>query len=398
MKTHLSLEQAASLAVEGLSPLGSEQTDRSAALGRTLAEDLAAPMDQPPFDRAALDGYALRAADTAGAGRDHPVQLSVVDTVYAGDIAQIPVGPGQAARVTAGAMIPAGADCVVRQEETVWGKASVPVYQRAIPCDNFCPQGEEFKAGNRLLAAGTQIDAAAIGVLASAGICHIPVLRRPSVRLLCVGDGVVYPENRCLPEGKIYASSGELLLARLTELGISQASYRLIAAHPAAVAEAIRLGANSCDFVMTAGGVSAGMKNVLYEALSLLGADPVFGRVAVQPGGSALFSRISGRPVLSLSGDPLAAAVLFERLGRPVLAALSGEDFTPRQGEAILDGAFEPAGGVRCLIHGRYIGGHIKFPEGYPRLCSLIGCNCLADLPADCGPLEPGQRISVSFL
>lgn len=118
MVTGIPLEQAVELLREGRSPLGIQRLPLGEALGRTLAEELTAPMDQPPFDRSPLDGYAIRAADTAGASREHPARLRVADTVYAGEPAARALGPGEAVRVTTGAMLPPGCDCVVRQEDT----------------------------------------------------------------------------------------------------------------------------------------------------------------------------------------------------------------------------------------------------------------------------------------
>ena len=143
MKTGIELEEAVGLITGAVSPLGAETLDLTAVLGRTLAADVAAPVANPPFDRSPLDGYALRAADTAGASRENPVRLTVVDTVYAGGVAAVPVERGQCVRIMTGAMLPKGCDCVLMQEKTDMGHPTVEIYQSLRPWDNYCYAGED---------------------------------------------------------------------------------------------------------------------------------------------------------------------------------------------------------------------------------------------------------------
>ena len=165
MRTGLTLEEAKEALCAGVTPSGPEALPLAEALGRTLGEEIAAPLDQPPFDRSPLDGYALRAADTAGACRERPVPLAVADTVYAGDAAGVPVRPGQAVRIMTGAMLPPGCDCVLRQEDTDMGSPVVRVFASLRPGDNCVHRGEDYRAGEVLLPAGTRLDAAAVGDL-----------------------------------------------------------------------------------------------------------------------------------------------------------------------------------------------------------------------------------------
>ena len=401
MKTGISLAEATALVTQGLSPLGVEELPLQQGLGRPLARDMTAPMDQPPFDRSPLDGYALRAADTAGASTDHPVSLRVVDTLYAGDVARVPVGPGEAVRVMTGAMLPQGCDCVLRQEDTDQGHPVVSIRSSLSPHDNYCFRGEDYTAGTPLLPAGAPLDAAAAGLLASAGFSSAPVYRRPSVCLLSTGDEVVSPHTHPLPPGKIYASNGDLLLARLAELGITRTGYTLLPDDPRAVADAMERGAAEYDMVITTGGVSVGVKDIFHQALPLLGAEQVFWKVMVKPGTPVMFSRYAGKPILSLSGNPFAAAVNFELLARPILAALAGDPrMLPRPCTAVLDSSFGKGGKIRRFVRGRYAGGHITLPQGHSsgQLASLIGCNCLVDIPTGSGPLSPGVQVDALLL
>lgn len=396
MITGVSLEEAVARMTSPLSPLGTESLPLGRALGRILAADASAPLDQPPFDRSPLDGYALRSPDLAGATRDHPAVLEVVDTVYAGDQARIPVKPGQAVRIMTGAMLPPGCDCVVPQEDTDRGNP-VSVFASLKPFQNYVYQGEDYRKGTLLLGKGTRLDAAALGVLASAGLTEAEMYRRPRVGLLTTGDEVVSPGTP-LPTGKIYGSNQMLLAARLAELGFERET-----AHrgddPSAVAEAMKQLLKSCDVLITTGGVSVGDKDIFHQALPLLRAEQVFWRVDLKPGTPAMYSVWQDKPILSLSGNPFAAFTTFELLARPLLAALSGEE-GPRWGEGVLDTPFPKASPRRRFIRGRYENGHITLPEGHSSgmLASLVGCNCLAELPAGSPPAEAGTRVRILLL
>lgn len=402
MRTLISLEEALSLLTGSAAPLGREEVPRSAALGRTLAEDVTAPLDQPPFDRSPLDGYALRAADTAGASPEHPAVLRVVETVYAGGVPSRPIGPGEATRIMTGAMLPQGCDCVLQHERTNNGFETVELYAPLSPHDNYCDRGEDYRTGDLLLPAGTVIDAAAVGVLASAGTSSVPVLRRPLVRVLSTGDEVVSPDVHPLPAGKIYGSNQDLLTARLHELGLPDAEGALIGDDSQAVAhEMARLLSGPWDLLITTGGVSAGDKDIFHDALPLLGAQRIFWKVALKPGTPAMFSLWNGKPILSLSGNPFAAAATFELLARPLLAALSGEDrFLPRRTTAVVEGSFPKGSQVRRFLRGVCHEGRVTLSgkNASGLLSSLVGCNCLVDLPAGSGPVSSGDTVSVLLL
>ena len=401
MEIGISLEAAQALAVDGLPALCCEVIPLVKSSGRALGADVAAGLDQPPFDRSPLDGYALRASDIAGASRENPVALTVVDTVYAGDVASVPVEPGQAVRIMTGAMLPPGCDCVLRQEDTDMGFPTVRAFAPLRPHDNVVDRGDDYRAGALLLPAGTRLDAAAVGLLASAGITAVPVRRRPRVGVLVTGDEVAAPDTAPLPPGKIYDANQALLLSRLAELGFPDAVGARVGDDPERAAEAMRGLLETCDLLLTTGGVSVGAKDILHQALPLLGAEQVFWRVKLKPGSPALFSRYRGKPILSLSGNPFAAFTTFELLARPILAALSGEPgLLPERKRAVLDAPFPKGSPIRRFVRGRYESGHVALPEGHSsgQLRSLVGCNCLVDIPAGSGPLEAGEKIDILML
>lgn len=401
MRTRIELEEARALMAESVRPLGVEQVSRQEALGRTLAEDVTAPLDQPPFDRSPLDGYALRSADLTGASPEHPVSLRVVETVYAGGVPSRVLGPGEAIRIMTGAMLPRGCDCVLQHERTDNGLEQVQIYAALSPHDNYCDWGEDYRTGEVLLPAGTVVDAAAVGVLASAGLSSVPVRRRPVVRVLSTGDEVVSPDLHPLPAGKIYGSNQELLTARLRELGVSDVKGLLIGDDPREVADTMAQLLGECDLLITTGGVSAGDKDIFHEALPLLGAERVFWKVNLKPGTPAMYSLWQGQPILSLSGNPFAAAATFELLARPLLAALTGESrFSLRSRTAVVEGSFPKASPGRRFLRGFYQEGRVSLTgkNDSGMLASLVGCNCLVDLPAGSPPVQEGQTVTVLLL
>ncbi|BFK86193.1 molybdopterin molybdotransferase MoeA [Pseudoflavonifractor gallinarum] len=401
MRTRIELEEARALMAESVRPLGVEQVSRQEALGRTLAEDVTAPLDQPPFDRSPLDGYALRSADLTGASPEHPVSLRVVETVYAGGVPSRVLGPGEAIRIMTGAMLPRGCDCVLQHERTDNGLEQVQIYAALSPHDNYCDRGEDYRTGEVLLPAGTVADAAAVGVLASAGLSSVPVRRRPVVRVLSTGDEVVSPDLHPLPAGKIYGSNQELLTARLRELGVSDVKGLLIGDDPREVADTMAQLLGECDLLITTGGVSAGDKDIFHEALPLLGAERVFWKVNLKPGTPAMYSLWQGQPILSLSGNPFAAAATFELLARPLLAALTGESrFSLRSRTAVVEGSFPKASPGRRFLRGFYQEGRVSLTgkNDSGMLASLVGCNCLVDLPAGSPPVQEGQTVTVLLL
>lgn len=401
MRTRIELEEVRALMAESVRPLGVEQVSRQEALGRTLAEDVTAPLDQPPFDRSPLDGYALRSADLTGASPEHPVSLRVVETVYAGGVPSRVLGPGEAIRIMTGAMLPRGCDCVLQHERTDNGLEQVQIYAALSPHDNYCDRGEDYRTGEVLLPAGTVVDAAAMGVLASAGLSSVPVRRRPVVRVLSTGDEVVSPDLHPLPAGKIYGSNQELLTARLRELGVSDVKGLLIGDDPREVADTMAQLLGECDLLITTGGVSAGDKDIFHEALPLLGAERVFWKVNLKPGTPAMYSLWQGQPILSLSGNPFAAAATFELLARPLLAALTGESrFSLCSRTAVVEGFFPKASPGRRFLRGFYQEGRVSLTgkNDSGMLASLVGCNCLVDLPAGSPPVQEGQTVTVLLL
>lgn len=402
MEERITVERAIELIREHTGPVGTERLRADEVHGRVLAQDVRSPMDQPPWPRSPLDGYALRAEDSAGA----PVDLRVIGTVCAGDWSGAEIRPGECVRIMTGAPIPAGCDCVIRQEDTDRGLQTVRLLKALRPWENYCFAGDDYHAGDVLLRRGTRLRGNALGVLASAGLYHagetLEVFRAVRCAVLCTGDELVPSGVHPLPSGKIYSSNEAVIPSRLLELGCEvttvQGSFR---DDPAALAAAIRAACETSDVIFTTGGVSVGIRDILHEALPLLNAERVFWRVQQKPGTPLMFSSVDGVPVLSLSGNPFAASATFELFGRELLACRAGcGDLRPLRAEAVLDTPFPKFGKGRRFVRGVFFDGHVTLPEGHSsgQLASSVGTNCLAEIPPGDGPLAAGTRVQVWLL
>ena len=394
----ITIEQAQKRLLERVSPTEEMLVPVGQAVGRTVVRPVSAPLSQPPFDRSPLDGYAVRAADLAGASPERPALLTVVDKLFAGGESRVPVAPGQAVRLMTGAMLPAGADCVIRQEDTDLGEEQVRIFVSLASGANCIRKGEEYVSGDCLLAAGQLVDPAAAAVAAGAGLTVLPVRRRPRVAVLATGDEVC-PPGQPLPPGKVYDANTAYLTARLDQLG-ADCQAETAEDHEAALTAAlVRLG-RSADMVVTTGGVSVGQKDLLETVLRNMGAELLFHGIAMKPGMPTLCALWEGTVFVCLSGNPFAAAAAFELLVPPVLAAMTENPaLLPVRAEARADRDFLKRGTVRRFLRARCRGGIVQIPESQSngQMRSMMGCNCLVDIPAEQALIRKGETVTVMF-
>lgn len=436
-KDYLPLEEALARLCREVTPVsGLELVGLLEASGRILAMDMDAPMDNPPFDRSPVDGYALCGADTREASREHPACFKVVAEIDAGSYYPGTVQPGEAVRIMTGAPIPKGCDVCVRQEDTNYGEDRVEVY---VPCRagmNYCYAGEDFVKGQRMLAAGTKLGYVEISVLASMGVKEVPVYRRPRIALLTTGDELVFPGTPLAP-GKIYNSNLFGLGARLRELGFAPTYIRQLPDDGPGAAKVVAEAAKTMDLILTTGGVSVGKKDIIHDVLNLAGARRLFWGIQIKPGMPTLASMVGGVPLISLTGNPFGALATFELLVRPVLSKLCRDDTLPApKARAVFCGAFQKASPVRRFVRARYTPvdilapgtdtagapegtvtapdadamrapgisgacGFVTLPEGSHSsgvLASMRGCNCLIDIPAGSSGLCEGTLVDVFLI
>lgn len=364
--------------------------------GRILSEDLRAGESSPPFPRSPYDGYALRAADIQGANKKQPVCLKVVEKLCAGKYPKQVIGSGEAARIMTGAPIPNGADTVVKQEDTDYGEGIVQIYRSQNPYDHYCPQGEDFLAGEKLLTKGLRMDAIRIGIAAAAGCDRIRVVKKVRVAVLTTGSELAKPGTKLRP-GQIYDSSLYLISERIRELGGEVVRMNSVLDEPEILKGRLREAARCADLIVTTGGVSVGEKDLIRQVLSQMGADKVFDRVFVKPGSPTSLFRLEETPVFALSGNPFAATVHMELLVRAAIARWYGcNELFPHEKRGFLLSNFGKSAVSDRYIRGTESGGRILLPNGKERsgiLSSMNGCNCLVKIEQGRANLREGERV-----
>lgn len=295
------------------------------ALGSVLAESVRSPLDIPPWTNSAMDGYAARAADVRGASPATPKLLRVIEVLPAGSFPTRPLGPGECARIFTGAPLPAGADSVIRQEDTDLGVAEVQI-RSARDCGvNIRRAGEDIRKGAEVLPAGTELGAAQLGVLASLAVAEPMVFRRPRVGILGGGDEIVdidQPEA-ILSGRKIASSNTHTLLALVRLAGGEPVNLGLAADTPASLREHLAR-ARECDLLVTTAGISVGEHDYLRAVLAELGAELRFWKLRMRPGAPVGFGVLGTTPWIGLPGNPVSTMVTFELFVRPAIRAMLG--------------------------------------------------------------------------
>ena len=314
----LSVAEALARITAAFAPLPAETVGLGEALGRVLAEDVAARVTQPPKDVSAMDGYGVRAADVARV----PARLEVIGRVPAGGAFEGTLEPGQAVRIFTGAPLPAGADTIVIQEDTETDGDTVIVKEGAAPGTYVRPAGLDFRAGEVGLEAGRRLSARDVGLAAAMDRPWLQVHRRPRVAVLATGDEVVLPGDPRGPS-QIVSSNGFSLAAFVQACG-GQAIHLGIAPDDLAALEALVEGARGADLLVTTGGVSVGEHDLIRDALDQKGLDLDFWRIAMRPGKPLLFGRIGATPILGLPGNPVSSLVCATLYLRPAIEVMLG--------------------------------------------------------------------------
>jgi molybdopterin molybdotransferase len=349
----LSLEQARERILAAVRPLPSEKVDLSEAAGRFMAESARSPMDLPPADNSAMDGYAVRAEDLAPAGTESPVSLRFIGAAPAGTRFDKRVEPGTCARVFTGSMLPAGADAVVMQEDVRRDErdpSSVFFAQRAAPWENVRLRGEDVKAGGLLLEAGERLTAPRLSLLAAAGIGSVRAGKRPLAGLVATGNEL-REAGEATEAGAIYESNRIGLAALARQAGAMPRVYPLVADELTATKEALEEALEECDVVISTGGVAAGEMDWVKGAFAAIGGQLDFWTVAIRPGKPLAFGRLREKLFFGLPGNPVSALVSFLLLARPALLRLQGaRDVLPRTIPATLSEPLANEGGRRHFM------------------------------------------------
>jgi molybdopterin molybdotransferase len=397
------LEDALAHILAAVSPTAQEEIAITDALGMVLADAAVTPLDLPPWDNSAMDGFAVRAADIAAATRASPVELKLVESVQAGGFPALAVGAREAIKIMTGAPIPEGADSVVRVEHTEQSGDVVRVFSATDAQRNIRPRGEDVKANETVLPAGTMLRPGEIGLLASIGLARVNVHRRPVVAILSTGDELVdladFDEVRA---GRKIVNSNSYALA---------AAVRAVGAEPLVLGIArddrsdlrVRLTSGlSADVLVTSAGASVGEHDLVKDVLEELGAKTDFWRVRIRPGSPFSFARIGALPVFGLPGNPVSAVVTFEILVKPALRRLLGRSslHSPVV-TARLAAPVKTTTGLTQFMRVRLHPEHgtlvatLTGPQGSGILSSVVKADGLMVVPEDVGEIAAGSEVNV---
>ncbi|MGI6451799.1 MAG: gephyrin-like molybdotransferase Glp [Desulfitobacteriia bacterium] len=404
MKKNISLEEAQGLIMEHCSPPKTEDVALQDSLGRVLAKDIKAEENIPPFARSPYDGYVVRAEDTRGASQDRPVSLEVIEEVPAGYAPKKKITPGTAVKILTGAPIPEGGDAVIKFEETVAQGNRVSVFAALRADENIVPAGEDVAKGDVIACRGTVVSPPLLGLMASLGFTRVPVYQPPRIALISTGDELLDIHEPLQP-GKIRNSNSYTLAAYCREIG----AQPLIMGTPGDKVEEVALklqeGLEQADMVITTGGVSVGDYDVLGEAVEYIGAQTLYWKIDIKPGAPNLTAVKEGKVILSLSGNPASALVIFHLLGVPFLKKLAGRaDYLHARIAVTLLNGFRKASPRRRFLRGKLriekdkAFMEITGEQGNGVLRSMIGCDLLAEIPAGSGPLEAGSQLSAYLI
>ncbi len=401
----LTVEEAQEIVLDSVSVSGTERVPLSESQSRVLAEDVAPKFDVPPHDNSSVDGYAVRAADTAGASEDAPCRLGVLEDIPAGTVPSAEVGPGKASRIMTGAVLPDGADAVVMVENTRQKQDAVEILKAVEPGQNVRYRGEDVRQGQRVLFGGAEIGPGEIGLLAAFQRSQVAVRRRPVVAVLSTGDEVVEIDEKLVP-GKIVNSNSYSLAALVRECGGRPVNLGIAGDSESEIAAAIG-SALSADMVLSTGGVSVGDYDYVKKVLEDLGADMRFWRVKMKPGKPLAYGLLQGKPFFGLPGNPVSCMVSFLLFARPAMRKMMGHgprDLHLPTVPAKLENDLSAGGDRRHYLRARITRSGGRFHastvagQGSGMLSSMTGTNGLVIVETGVTSVSRGTEVSVLLM
>ena len=399
----ISVTEAVKTILEQTEILGTERVDVLSSLGRVLAEDITSSVIIPPCDNSAMDGYAVRFEDIHGASQKNAARLKILGDIPAGYTAQRPIAAGETYRIMTGAPLPEGADTVVMQEDTDVQGGIVHIFKVGERGNHIRRAGEDIRAGDIVVSAGTVLNPAHIGVLASIQKAFVSVYQRPRVAILSTGDELVDVDEE-LTEGKIVSSNSYSLFALVQDSGAIPLSLG-IARDTREDLRAKFMEGLHADMIISSGGVSVGDYDFVKDVLKDIGAEMKFWKVAMRPGNPLAFGMIGGKAAFGLPGNPVSVMVSFEQFVRPSIRKMSGHACLFRQ---VIDATAQEAVAtkkdrkyfIRCRVSerdGQY-SATTTGEQGSGILMSMAKANGLMIVSEDKEGVSAGERVTVQIL
>ncbi len=395
----ISLEEALEIVLREIEPLDIIEVSLSEAFGTVLAEDVYSDLDIPPFNKSAMDGYAVRSADLV----DAPATLSVLATVAAGTTHRGAARKGQCVRIMTGAPVPEGFDAVVMFEETEERESEVLFTRNVKQGQNICAQGEDVRAGERVLMRGSLVRGPEIAVLASVGHVRCRVYRRPVVSVLPTGSEIVEPDEP-VGEGRIRNSNGPMLTGLAASLGADVRYLGIGSDSEEELRKLVEAGLKT-DMLLISGGVSMGDYDLIPATLRASGADIKLHRVRIKPGKPLLFAKRGGCVIVGIPGNPVSNFTTFNVFIKPALYRMMGRSsYAPRFVDARLNHDLQKRGdrahlmpSVYRLEENVYEVKALKL-NGSADIIGCAGCNCLLFVDEGEQNLRRGDKVPILLI
>ena len=398
----ISVKEALNIVLESVRLIDPEEVGIIDSLDRVLAVDVYSDCDIPAFDYSAMDGFALKSADTKGASPESGIKLKIAGEFRAGGDTSSKVEAGQAVRIMTGAPIPEGADSVIMVENTKEADNNVEIFEEVKKGKNIRLTAEDIKKGDLVMNRGTLLNAAHVGMLASLGISRIKVSKKPRVAVLATGDEVVGIDEEVRP-GKVRNSNAYSLHCQVRKCGGTPVNMGTAGDEKNDLRDRLR-SCLDCDVIITSGGVSMGEYDYVKDVMDEIGMDQKFWKVAMRPGKPNLFGVIEGKPFFGLPGNPVSGMVGFEVFISPAIRKMLGQKDVKREVDAILKEDIKKKKGLRFFIRavtrwedGRYMTGTTG-PQGSGILSSMVLANSLIILTEDEELVKQGTMVKVRLL
>lgn len=398
MKTCISLEEALEIINLNIDKKDKERVTILESVNRVVAENVYSKINNPPFDKSAMDGYAVKVDKEIKENTTY----KIIGTVFAGFKFKNNINENEAVKIMTGAPIPNGANAVIKKEDVIVEDDSIILTKEVYEKDNICFEGEDICKNQLIIKEGKKLNYADIGMLASTGIGHVLVYKKPQLGFLSTGDELVDIGNT-LEDGKIYNSNKYSILARLLELGQKCKYIEHAKDDVTDIAGKIKILSQELDLIITTGGASVGDKDLLQEAIESIEGEILFKKMTIKPGSAVLVSIYNNTIIFSLSGNPNAALTAFELLVNPTLEKINGKSNNEIKREvAILMDNFNKKSNQRRFLRGKstieegkqqvYI---TKVNGGNGNLSSNLDSNCLIEVEKGNKQLNKGDKVTI---
>lgn len=400
----ISVDDALKIVLENINTLADTEVKLTDGLDRVLKEDIYSSFNVPQYDNSAMDGYAVRYQDIQNVSKDNPVTLDIIEELAAGSLSSKIVGENLATKIMTGALIPQGADSVIKIEDTEYvEKNKVRIFNKIPLGKNVRKKGEDIKNKELVLSRGTFLKSSHIGLLASLGKQKINVIKNPKIAILATGDEVINIDEKLDP-GKLYSSNTYSLFCQIIKCGGTPKILGIAKDNAKDLEEKIKNGFD-CDLILTSGGVSVGDYDLVKSTFNNLGADIKFWKVSMRPGKPLVFGIINGIPWFGLPGNPVSSMVSFEIFVKPAIFKMTNQKlYKKTKVEAVLKEDITKKSGLRSYLRAKtfWKDGHYitttTGPQGSGILKSMVYANSLIILPEEKEVIKKNTKVSVMFL